>query len=148
MEKDILTPVPAGRVYSIRQIILATFFGGMFAAAFLLAGNFKTFDQKQKVFGTWVYAVILFFLLGVSAFIPALDKIPGIIYTIVITALIAVYVNAQQKKLIEAHITNGGEVHGGGRVLAVTLVGIVLMVGFVLLSFWLSDMYIGSVEQY
>lgn len=141
MQNDVLSPIPTGKVYKVQSIIIATFFGGMFAAAFLLAGNFRTFEQRRKLVSVWVYAVVLFLLLGLISFVPELDKVPGIVYSIVITAIIAAYTNAQQKDLIEEHIKNGGEVHSGGRVFVVTLIGIILMVAFVLFTLWLADTY-------
>lgn len=140
MQNDILTPTPEGKVYKTQSIIIATFFGGLFAAAFLIAGNFKTLGQKQKMFSTWVYCVLLLLVLAFTSFVPALDRIPGIAYTIAVTALIAAYVNAQQKNKIDEHIENGGEVHAGVRVFLVALVGLLITVALVLLSFWLADM--------
>ena len=132
LQKDLLTEIPAGKVYTTQQIIIGTFLGGLITAAVMLTANFKLIGKTNANKTTWILSILLFTFLIVTAFIPELDKIPNVIYSFLSTALVAFVCNRFQEKEIKMHLENGGAKHSSGKIAGVILLGLSI---FVLLAF-------------
>ncbi len=51
---DILNDIPLYKLYSIRSITLAAFFGGILPGGFMMAQNFKELGENNKANITWL----------------------------------------------------------------------------------------------
>jgi hypothetical protein len=72
MENDLLEKIVEGKVYSIKTIIMSSFFAGIIASGFMLYKNFKTFGEQRKANLTIVFSIIILLALIATIFIPAL----------------------------------------------------------------------------
>ncbi len=139
MEKDILEVIPEGKVYTTKTILVSSFFGGLLAGSFMLYQNFKTFGDHRKAGITIVISVaVLIFLLAVS-FIPSLDKIPSIFYSIIVTAATAFFTKKYQEHLIDMHIVSEGKTYNSGRAILVCVISIAILIGLILVPFLIQD---------
>ncbi len=139
LQKDLLTEIPAGKVYTTQQIIIGTFLGGLLTAAIMLTANFKLIGKTHAIKTTWVLSILFFILLIATAFIPELDKIPNILYSFLSTAFVAFLCNRFQEKEIKMHMENGGAKHTTGKVAGVILLGLSIFVLLALAAFALQD---------
>jgi|GEM_PF-59252 len=101
--EDLLIDMPTEKVYNQKQIIIGTFLGGILAAAYMLAANFKTFGQPTKAKTTWFFAFLFFAFIFISAFVPVLDSIPGYVFTVVSITAVALTYSQLQAKPVELH---------------------------------------------
>lgn len=85
MENDILEKIPEGNVYSTKTIVVCSFFGGLIASGYMLYHIFKTFGDDKKAKMSILVSIILFTFMFGSAFVPALDKVPNILYALFAT---------------------------------------------------------------
>jgi len=133
--------VPTGKVYQTTNIGIATFFGGLLVGAYLLSENFKTLGDKRKATLTWAIAGLLLVFLIASMFIPALDRLPKAAYTLLIALLARGAAKHYQEAKIKAHIQKGGDVYPTKRVIAVTVIGVAILVVFVLVLLIAQDFF-------
>jgi len=144
MENDsTLVVQPAGKVYKTQMIIVATFFGGILAGAYLLASNFKTFGDKKKANATWLLTILVLLFLVSTLFIPVLSKVPSLVYSGLCAALVGWVTATYQQKEVQAHLAAGGAHYSGGRVLAVVAIGLAIIVAVALIAFVLQDAAVG-----
>lgn len=139
LQKDLLTEIPAGKVYTTQQIIIGTFLGGLLTAAIMLSANFKLIGKTHAIRTTWALSILFFILLIATAFVPELDKIPNIAYSLLSTAFVVFSCNRFQEKEIKMHMENGGAKHTSGKVAGVILLGLSIFVLIALASFALQD---------
>jgi len=52
-EQTLLDPFPSGKVYRDKTIYVGTFLGGPLVAGYLIAQNFKTFNEQDNIKKTW-----------------------------------------------------------------------------------------------
>jgi hypothetical protein len=60
--------IPAQKIYSEKNIWRATFLGGPLVAGYLLAENFKAFNEPEKVRKTWIIAVLATIIIFSAAY--------------------------------------------------------------------------------
>jgi len=144
MEDIQLDEIPAGKVYKTGQIATATFFGGLFVGAYLLAENFKVLGNRRGIYGAWIIATVLFLAsVALPFFIPVLAEISNWFY-VAFFALLASWAGRHyQLEGVNAHIEKGGELHSTGRVVGVTLIGLGIVVALGLALFIIQDRFIG-----
>ncbi|GGH01743.1 hypothetical protein GCM10007415_42340 [Parapedobacter pyrenivorans] len=119
--------VTTERIYRDKELALASFLGGPLAIGYLIAENFKVFEQRDKVRITWIATLLSTVVIFASPFlVPALEKIPNFIVPLVYTTIAYALVNRFQGERIEAHIDAGGEVHSWKRTIGVGLIGLVI----------------------
>lgn len=121
--------IPTYKIYKERAIWVGTFLGGPLVAGYLIAENFKAFNEIEKAKKTWLFAIISTILIFGGIFlIPETIKIPNQIIPIIYTA-IAYYLakHFQEKKMIE-HIENGGEYYSWWRIIAIGVIGIFISI--------------------
>ncbi len=129
---------PQKKIYEERSFRIATFLGGPLVAGYLLAENFKAFNEPGKAKKAWFYSILTTLLLFcISFFVPGIDKIPSVIFPIVYTAIAYYLVQTYQGEKIKAHLLSGGEAYKWWRALLIGLLGmaILLVVIFCLVYF-------------
>jgi len=117
---------PTRKIYNEIAIALATIFGGPLVAGYLIAENFKAFNQTDKAKKTWFYAITatasIFAGLILTPYNIAL-KIPNWIIPLINVIIVSFLVQHFQRQNISAHIASGGQLFGWWRSTAVTLIG-------------------------
>jgi hypothetical protein len=141
MFEQLLDEIPEGKVYRVNSVGIATFFGGFPVGAYLLSHNFMVIGDKKKAIATWVVAALLLVLMAASEFIPVLSRIPTIVYTLFFAFLASWTARHFQLSYINNHIQKGGEVYTNNRVVAVTLIGVVVLVALLLGIYLLTGLY-------
>ena len=117
------------KIYKERAIWVGTFLGGPLVAGYLIAENFKVFDQQDKVRTTWIYAIIATVIVFSGVFlIPDTVKIPNQIIPLIYTLIAYQFVQIYQKTNIRTHINAGGQVYGWWRTIGVGLIGLLITV--------------------
>jgi hypothetical protein len=144
MEKDILEKLPEGNVYSTKSIVICSFFGGLIASGYMLHHNFKTFGDDRKAKLTILVSIILLiFVLG-SAFVPALDKVPNILYSLFITIATSFFSKKHQGDLVSMHLSAGGKLYETGRAVAVCIISILILVALFIVPLLLQELLINN----
>ncbi len=139
MEQTLDIERPTRKIYKDRAIWVGTFLGGPLAAGYLIAENFKAFNDKDKAKKTWIYAIIATVVVFGGVFlIPENVKIPNQIIPLIYTAIAYYLVQHYQGQNISAHLNSGGQLFGWWRTIAVGLIGLAItiipIIGFALLS--------------
>jgi hypothetical protein len=121
--------LPAQKIYKDRAIWAGTFLGGPLVAGYLMAENFKVFNEPDKAKKAWIYAIIATVVIFGGIFlIPDIDKIPRqfipFVYTIIAYYLVIHY----QGPNIEKHINGGGQTYNWWRAAGIGLIGIVITI--------------------
>ncbi len=129
---DIETPIekPTGKVYTQKQLYLASFLGGPLAIGYLFSKNFKLFNEEKKAMYSWVitiaFSVLLLaiiFSLPDSSNTSSFGKFIPIAYTLIAVGIFT----SQQEKNVNQHLDAGGEPQSWGRVVVVGIIGLILM---------------------
>jgi uncharacterized membrane protein len=140
MQKDLLEEnITQGKIFTVKTIVLSAFFGGLLAAGFMLYQNFKTFGDNKKATLAIIGTILVVIALAVTASIPALEKIPNFVYSLVITLIASGVVKIFQETSIDAHIIAGGKLHTTGRAVVVCIITIAIMIVFILGAYLLQD---------
>jgi len=139
MEQTLVIEKPTQKIYKDRAIWLGTFLGGPLAAGYLIAENFKAFNDKDKAKKTWVYAILATIIVFGGVFmIPENVKIPNQIIPLIYTAIAYYLVQYFQGQNISTHINSGGQLFNWWRTIAVGIIGLAITIipifGFALLS--------------
>ena len=117
------------RIYKDKLILTGTFLGGPLVAGYLIAENFKVFNEVNKVKKTWIFAIIGTILtFGIAFLIPENAKIPNQTIPFIYTAIVYFFVKHFQKKNISAYIALGGKTFSWGRTILVSLIGAAITV--------------------
>lgn len=126
------------KIYSDKLISTATFLGGPLVAGYLIAQNYKTFNEPSNIRNTWILAISGTILIFGCLFLPFVEKLPNQLIPFIYTAIIALAVKYLQKKKIEAYISEGGTFHSWGRTIAISLIGVIVTIlpvaGIILLT--------------
>ena len=139
MEQTIDPQTPTQKIYKDRAIWVGTFLGGPLAAGYLIAENFKAFNETNKAKKTWIYAIIATVIVFGGVFlIPDNVKIPNQIIPLIYTAIAYYLVQHFQGQSILAHINSGGQLFSWWRTIAVGIIGLAITIipifGIALLS--------------
>lgn len=121
--------IPTHKIYKERAIWVGAFLGGPLVAGYLIAENFKVFNEPEKAKKTWFFTIISTILIFGGIFLlPETIKIPNQIIPITYT-VIAYYLakHFQEKKMME-HIKNGGEYYSWWRIIAIGVIGIFISI--------------------
>jgi uncharacterized membrane protein len=132
------------KIYKDRAIWVGTFIGGPLTAGYLIAENFKAFNEPDKAKMTWIFAIIATIVIFGGVFlIPDNVKIPNQIIPLIYTAIAYYTVQHFQGKNITTYINSGGQLFGWWRTIGVGIIGIVISLipifGFALLSESISN---------
>lgn len=139
MQEPIFFSTITDKLYNERAILIATFIGGPLAGGYLLAKNFGTLNEPVKASRTWMITIGIFLLLAGSLFVPAMDKIPAIVYSFVFCYAAHLAARKFQGSGITLHQVNGGQLYSTWRAVLVGLACMGLMVALIFGIFYLQD---------
>lgn len=118
---------------------MAIFFGGPFVVGYLMAHNFKQFNQPEKVKRTWLYSTIaLIVLFGGVLAIPDSVPIPNIVYNFIFTVTALYFVRKFQGEQIRQHLEDGGPVYTTWRAVGISLLFLLSLILLLLAAFYLE----------
>lgn len=144
MEEVLNNQAPTTKIYQDKAIWVGTFMGGPLVAGYLMAENFKAFNETDKAKKTWIYAIIATVIVFGGVFlIPENIKIPNQIIPLIYTGIAYYLVQHFQGQNILAHLNSGGQFFGWWRTIAVGLIGLVISLipifGFAIVSEGISN---------
>jgi hypothetical protein len=130
---------PTNLIYKDKAIWFGTFLGGPLAAGYLIAENFKAFNDFDKAKKTWIYAIIItIVVIGGALLIPDSVNIPNYIIPLAYTSFAYYIVQHFQGHNIAKHINAGGQLHSWWRTIVVGIIGLAItlipIIGYVLLT--------------
>ena len=127
MEQTIDSQTASKKIYKDREIWGGTFLGGPLVAGYLIAENFKVFNEPEKAKKTWVYAIISTIVIfgGIFLLIDT-EEIPRQIIPLCYTAIAYFLVRHYQGTLINSHINSGGQTYSWWRTIGISLIGAVI----------------------
>lgn len=129
IEKSIFTEIPTEKIYKERAIWVGTFLGGPLVAGYLIAENFKVFNDSEKVKTTWIIAIVSTIgIFGGLSFIPENVKIPNQIIPIIYSAVAFFLAKRFQEQKLNEHIENGGKLYSWWRIIAIGIIGLLISV--------------------
>lgn len=129
MEETIDLEKPELKVYTEKAVRIGTLLGGPLVAGYLMAENFKVFQEPRKAATTWVFAVAATVIIfGSLFFIPESVKIPNILIPLICAGVASYFVQRCQRSSLNAHIEVGGPTYHWSRVLGISLVGTAITV--------------------
>ena len=119
--------IPSGKVYKENALWAGAFLGGPLVAGYLLSENFKTLGQVEKVTPTWIITIVATIVIFGGIFlIPESVNIPNQLFPIAYTSIAYGVFTKYQKESALEHVQKGGLLHGWGRVVGVSVVGLLL----------------------
>jgi hypothetical protein len=119
------------RIYKDRAIWVATYFGGPLVAGYLIAENFKAFNETDKAKKTWIYTITgTIIMFGGIFSIPndIREFIPRYFIPLIYTAIAYGVIKQYQRNNISAFIALGGKPFGWWRTIIVSSIGLAIMV--------------------
>jgi len=138
-EQTIYEEVTTKKIYKDQAIRVATFLGGPLVAGYLIAENYKAFNESEKVKMTWVYTVIATVVIfGGVFFIPDSVNIPKIIVPLIYSWVTFYIVQSFQGAQMKKHMEQGGETFSWGRTLLVGLIGAVVTLAPIVIIVYFS----------
>jgi hypothetical protein len=129
------------KIYTVNQIRICTFFGGPLVAGYMIAENFRAFNEYGKAKQTWLIAIVASVVIfGLLFAIPESVKIPNVLFPLIYSWATFMLVNKYQGKQIMAHLTGDGLSFNWGRAIVVSLIGMVTIVVLVFIGVFVADM--------
>lgn len=139
MKEDLLEYIPDKSVFTTRIIVISTFFGGFIAGSYMIYQNFKIFGDQKKAVATIIISILVMLGILATTFVPVLEQIPGLVYTLLITLTTSLLTQKYQADLILKHIQADGKVHSAGRAVLICVITLLIMAAFVLGAYFLQD---------
>lgn len=129
MEQTTDTQTSTEKIYKDRAIWVGTFLGGPLAAGYLIAENFKVFNEFDNAKKTWMYAILTTIVVFGGIFlIPDTVKIPNQVIPLIYTAIAYYLVQHFQGQKINAHIDAGGQLHSWWRTIGVGIIALAITI--------------------
>jgi hypothetical protein len=145
MEQTFDVEKPTQKIYKLRAIEVATALGGPLVTGYLIAENFKAFNEADKLKKTWFYAIMASIVIfGGLAILPEniVELVPAPVIPFINAAIASFIVRHHQGKNIAAHTESGRELFGWGRTIAVSIIGAVVTVIMVMGGALLYDTFV------
>ena len=140
MEETSEIQIPGRKIYKDRAIQVGTFIGGPLVAGYLIAENFKAFNEQGKAKKTWAFAIISTIIIFGGVFlIPNIEKVPRQLIPLVYTWIAYYLVKHYQGININAHINAGGAIYNWWRTLAIAFIGLLITCVAVFGTIYFSD---------
>ena len=111
------------KIYNENMVRVSTLLAGPFAAAYLMAENYKTFGQEKLARQTLIYgSVATVFIFGTLMVLPekVLDKVPHFLLPIVFSVISQFIMRRFQTPEVENYLTEGGQKHSNWKVARVS----------------------------
>lgn len=148
IEKSVFEEIPTGKIYTEKAIQVATFLGGPLVAGYLIAENFKTFGDFNKVKKTWLITILLSLVIFTLLFlIPEDSKIPNVVFPFIYMGIAAYLAKKFQEQKINEHLNNGGEKFNGWRTAGVSLMGCVVTTAIMLSVYFGTETVNGTLSE-
>jgi hypothetical protein len=129
MEQIIDNQKPIRKIYKDRAIWSGTMLGGPLVAGYLIAENFKTLNESEKVKTTWIISILSTVIIFGGVFlIPESVKIPHQAIPLFYTAIAYLFVSYFQDQKIKQYINSGGQFYSWYRTIAVSIIGLIITV--------------------
>jgi hypothetical protein len=129
MEQILDIQNPKRKIYKDKAIWAGTFIGGPLTAGYLIAENFKAFNEPNKAKSTWFLAIIgTIIIFGGIFLIPDNVKIPNQLIPLIYTAITFFLVQHFQGQKITSHINAGGHLFGWWRTIGVGVLGLAITI--------------------
>ena len=126
-EQAVNIQISEKKIYIDREINVGTFLGGPLVAGYLIAENYKVFNQDDKVRKTWIYTIIATIVIfGLVFFLPDSIKIPNQLIPIIYTGITYYLVKHFQEQSIRVHLGSGGQHFNWWRTIGVSLIGLAI----------------------
>ena len=117
------------KIYKKNAIWVGSLLGGPLVAGYLLAENFKVFNEAGKAKKTWIFTVIgTILIFGIALLMPDDVKIQNRIIPLIYTLIAYLFAEHFQSKNISAFIALGGKAFSWWRTILVSVIGLVITV--------------------
>ena len=129
------------KIFTEKNMWLVAFLGGPLSAGYIIAENFKTFNEIKKVKITWwitIAATLLIFGLIFSLPETVMDKMPNQLIPLIYTAIATAIIHQYQKTKINDYLAEGGEKHSWWRAICVGLIGLVVTLLLVFITAFIA----------
>ncbi|OUL63623.1 hypothetical protein [Flavobacterium sp. AJR] len=143
--------VPTQKIYKDRAIWVGTFLGGPLAAGYLIAENFKAFNDTKKAKTTWIIAIIATIAIFGGAFlIPEDVKVPNQIIPLIYTGIAFYFVQHFQGQKINEHINSGGSFFGWWRTIGISFIALLITFSVIIcvVLFTENEQFDGITKEY
>ena len=121
------TQITERKIYKNRALWVGSFIGGPLVAGYIIAENFKAFNQPSNAQKTWLITIVsTIIIFGGIFLIPDNVKIPNQLIPLIYTTVAYYILKHYQGTEIESHIESGGQVYKWGRVIIISLIGLTL----------------------
>ena len=118
-----------GKIYTVKQIQVATFLGGPLVAGYMIAENFKAFNEYDKAKKAWLTAIAVTVAVFALIFaIPESVKIPNIAFPLIYSWATYILVTRYQAQQMKEHFRADGQSYNWGRAIVVALIGVAVTV--------------------
>ena len=117
-------PFPTQKVYTQNSIWAGSLLGGPVVAGYIIARNFKAFNESNKARVTWIITISATAVIFGVAFLLSDTAWRGI--PIGYTASAYFLIRHYQGAKIDAHIKAGGATHGYLNILGVSILGLII----------------------
>jgi len=114
------------RIYTERKIFTGVLLGGSLAGGYYLWRNFNVLGKPKQARAAIIVAVIVLGLTCVTNFIPALDRIPGIVFYGVQIGLAYGATRGYLSPAMNAHIEAGKALYGWGNSILVAVIAMII----------------------
>jgi len=113
------------RIYKIKAVWAGSFLGGPLVAGYLIAENFKTFNETGKAKKTWIYTIVgTVLIFGFAFLIPEDVEMPNWFIPLLYTLIAYFFAKHFQGQNISAYISLGGKTFGWWRIILISLIGV------------------------
>ncbi|NVO04110.1 MAG: hypothetical protein HXX09_15545 [Bacteroidetes bacterium] len=137
LEELIDTQIPTQKIYKDHAMWVGSMLGGPLTAGYIIAENFKAFNERGKARKTWFFTIIATIVIFGSLFLIADNvKLPNQIIPLIYTGIGYFLMRHFQGEKIKAHINANGKTYSWWRVIGISIIGLVTIVlSIVLISF-------------
>jgi hypothetical protein len=135
--------IQAQKIYRDKSMWLVAFLGGTLAAGYIIAENFKTFNEPQKAKRTQIVTVLA--TISVFACVFSIPEDAAQFIPVIYTAIASALMQHLQGERILNHINSGGQVFGKKRTFCVGLIGLVITVAAIAIIAFMAGDFSNSV---
>lgn len=120
---------PTEKIYKDKAIWVGAFLGGPLTTGYLIAENFKAFNETDKAKKTWMFAIIATIIIFSGVFmLPDNINIPNQVIPLIYAAIAYFLVHHFQGQNISKHIASGGKLFSWWRTIAVSIIGLLITI--------------------
>jgi hypothetical protein len=121
------TTTPTEKTYKEIAIWVGSLLGGPLVAGYFIAENYKALNEPENAKLIWSYTIPLTLLLfSLALIIPQFENFPTLVIPIGYSMGAFLYSKYYQGPKMQAHLEAGGEEFGWGRIIGVSLLGLVI----------------------